>query len=138
MDVQAYLREVVTHLSRTIGPRPWDAPDRLEQTIRYITAQFASSGCTVTNQPFVCDGTTYHNVIAELPGKDAPERVLVVGAHYDTVAATPGADDNASGVAGVLALARELAKRPLGATVRFVAFALEEPPFYRSSNMGSY
>jgi len=138
MDVPSYLREVVTHLAHKIGSRPWDAPARLEQTVRYISGQFAAFGYTVTTQPFLCDGTAYNNVIAELPGKDKPERILIVGAHYDTVDTTPGADDNASGIAGVLALARELAQRPLGATVRFVAFALEEPPFYRSSNMGSY
>lgn len=138
MDVPTYLREVVTHLSQTIGPRPWHDPVRLERSVRYISVQLASFGYRVDIQPFHCDGNTYQNVIAELPGKAEPERIVVVGAHYDTVDTTPGADDNASGIAGVLTLARDFANRPLGKTVRFVAFPLEEPPFFRSSNMGSY
>ena len=62
----------------------------------------------------------------------------MVGAHYDTVRTTPGADDNASGVAGLLRLAKLFSGRPRDRTVRFVAFALEEPPTYRTKNMGSY
>jgi Zn-dependent M28 family amino/carboxypeptidase len=89
-------------------------------------------------QPFPFAGQTYYNIVAELTGKVSPEKVLVVGAHYDTVRTTPGADDNASGVAGVLGLVKLLAGKPLNKTVRFVAFGLEEPPVYRSSNMGSY
>ena len=69
---------------------------------------------------------------------ETPEKILVIGAHYDTVTGTPGADDNASAVAGVLELARIIADTPLNKTVQFVAFALEEPPLFRSKSMGSY
>ncbi len=138
MDIASYLHQVVTMLALTIGVRTYQDTDRLEKTAGYISNQFASFGYQVAKQPFQFSGRTYHNIIAELPGKTSPEKILVVGAHYDTVRTTFGADDNASGVAGLLGLAREMAGRPLGKTVRFVAFALEEPPVYRSHDMGSY
>ncbi len=133
-----YLKQVVTMLSRDIGARTWRDMDRLQSAADYISGQFASFGYKVSTQPFLFGGNTYRNCVAELSGSASPEKVLVVGAHYDTVSTTPGADDNASGVAGLLGLARSLAGRPLSKSVRFVAFALEEPPVYRTRNMGSY
>lgn len=138
MDTSAYLRQVVTALAREIGIRSYRDTDRLDRAANFISDQFGSFGCQVTRQPFLFRGRTYHNIIAELAGKTHPEKILVVGAHYDTVYTSPGADDNASGVAGVLGLAQMFAKTPLSKTVRFVAFCLEEMPVYRTSNMGSY
>jgi len=80
----------------------------------------------------------YRNVFAIKKGLKSPDRVLVVGAHYDTVIGTPGADDNASAVAGMLELARLLKDVPLDRTIHFAAFTLEEPPFFRTTSMGSY
>jgi Zn-dependent M28 family amino/carboxypeptidase len=138
MDTPSYLRTVVTKLSREIGIRSYQDYGRLEMTIQYITAELSSFGYQVTTQSFKFAGHTYQNIIAELTGTVLPGQVLVVGAHYDTVRTTPGADDNASGVSGLLGLAKLFANRPLQKTVRFVAFPLEEPPAYRSKNMGSY
>jgi len=125
-------------LASEIGVRSYNDLDRLERTAAYISDQFTSFGYQVTRQPFVFQGNTYHNIIAELTGGASAETLLIVGAHYDAVRTTPGADDNASGVAGLLGLARELASARMEGTVRFVAFALEEWPVYRSSNMASY
>jgi len=138
MDTPSYLRLAVTKLSREIGVRAYQNHDRLEKTVQYISGEFAAFGCQVSHQSFKFAGNTYQNVIAELKGQTSPEKVLVVGAHYDTVRTTPGADDNASGVAGLLRMAKLLAGKSLDRTVRFVAFALEEPPAYRTKNMGSY
>jgi Zn-dependent M28 family amino/carboxypeptidase len=138
MDTPSYLRLAVTKLSREIGVRTYQDFDRLEKTVQYISGEFTAFGYQVSHQSFKFAGNTYQNVIAELKGRTSPEKVLVVGAHYDTVRTTPGADDNASGVAGLLGLAKLLAGKPLDKTVRFVAFALEEPPAYRTKNMGSY
>ncbi len=138
MDTPSYLRLAVTKLSREIGVRTYQDFDRLEKTVQYISGEFTAFGYQVSHQSFKFAGNTYQNVIAELKGRTSPEKVLVVGAHYDTVRTTPGADDNASGVAGLLRLAKLLAGRPQDKTVRFVAFALEEPPSYRTKNMGSY
>lgn len=138
MDTPSYLRLAVTKLSREIGVRTYRDFDRLDRTVQYISGEFTAFGYQVSHQSFKFAGNTYQNVIAELKGSTSPEKVLVVGAHYDTVRTTPGADDNASGVAGLLGLAKLLAGRPQDKTVRFVAFALEEPPAYRTKNMGSY
>lgn len=138
MDTPSYLRLAVTKLSREIGFRTYQDLDRLDKTVQYISGEFTAFGYQVSHQSFTFAGNSYQNVIAELKGRRSPEKVLVVGAHYDTVRTTPGADDNASGVAGLLRLAKLLAGRPQNKTVRFVAFALEEPPAYRTKNMGSY
>jgi Zn-dependent M28 family amino/carboxypeptidase len=138
MDPAYYLQQVVGRLAGEIGARTYRDLDRLEGAAHYISEQFASFGYQVTRQPFVFGGHTYHNIIAERTGSTLPEALLIVGAHYDSVSTTPGADDNASGVAGVLGLARALTGTQLAKTVRFVAFALEEWPVYRSSNMASY
>lgn len=138
MDLQEYLKNVVTVLAGRIGVRTYRDTDRLDEAARFIAGELSSFGYSVHTQPFLYNGNTYHNVVAELTGTSSPGRVLVVGAHYDTVRTTPGADDNASGIAGMLGLAKLLAGKPLAGTVRFVAFALEEPPAYRSSDMGSH
>lgn len=138
MESEDYLRQVVGFLSGEIGIRTCQDPERLDRAARYVADQFTSFGYHAALQPFSFNGNTYHNVIAELKGKDPSGGVLVVGAHYDTVRTTFGADDNASGVAGTLDLARLMAGKPLERTVRFAAFALEEPPAYRTANMGSH
>jgi Zn-dependent M28 family amino/carboxypeptidase len=134
----AYLRTVVNRLADEIGARTFRDLDRLTKTADYISEQFTSFGYQVTKQPFLFNGNIYHNIIAELVGCSSPETILIVGAHYDSVYTTPGADDNASGVAGLLCLAQALAGCQVEKTVRFVAFALEEWPVYRSRNMASY
>ena len=73
----------------------------------------------------------------EVRGTELPDEIIVVGAHYDSVAGTVGANDNASGVAATLVLARSFARLPRAKTLRFVAFANEEPPFFKTSGMGS-
>lgn len=138
MNTADYLREVVDMLCRRIGHRSYLDHDRLMQTASYIAGQFSSFGYSVARQQFSYRGSTYENIEAELTGVGAPERILVIGAHYDTVRTTPGADDNASGVAGLLALARLFAGKRRRETIRFVAFALEEMPVYRTRNMASF
>jgi len=138
MNTAAYLRQVVTVLAQEIGVRSYRHAEKLEEAARYISEQFASFGYQVVRQPLYFFGNIYYNIIAEHTGAASPETILVIGAHYDTVCTTPGADDNASGIAGLLALARALATAQSSRTVRFVAFALEEPPASRTDSMGSY
>jgi hypothetical protein len=134
----AYLRSIVEELAGQIGARPHGDLRRIAGAAACVESRLAACGYSVQSQPFVYAGRTYRNLVAEIAGTAEAQKVLVVGAHYDTVPGSPGADDNASGVAGLLWLARALAARPLRKTVRFAAFALEEPPVYRSRNMGSY
>ncbi|HDH04863.1 MAG TPA: M28 family peptidase [Nitrospirae bacterium] len=138
MDIQNNLKKTVNVLARDIGSRGYLQINELNRTVDYITAELSNYGYTVFDQPHDYRGRTYKNIFVEKKGIRAPEKILVVGAHYDTVTGTPGADDNASAVAGLLELARMFADTPLHKTVHFVAFALEESPLFRSKHMGSY
>jgi autotransporter-associated beta strand protein len=91
----------------------------------YIFNTFAGLGLNPVLDPFQYNGSTYNNVVATLPGTVHPDEIYIIGAHYDSVN-NPGADDNASGVAGVLEAASILARHRLGATVVFIAFDREE------------
>ncbi len=129
----------VKYLSKDIGQRSYLDVEKLNRTADYIEDKFRSYGCDLKRQPFKYQGNTYYNIICEIEGtKESKDGILVVGAHYDTVIDTPGADDNASGVAGLLELARLTVSKPLQRTVRFVAFTLEEPPIFMTKHMGSY
>jgi Zn-dependent M28 family amino/carboxypeptidase len=130
----ATLQRHVEHL--TTRSRSADRPDELAVAARYIADSFRASGAPVDEQVFTARGGTYRNVIASFgPRSDAP--LLVVGAHYDAFGDFAAADDNASGTAGLLELARLLAKQPPARPVVLVAFANEEPPFFGSQQMGS-
>ncbi len=135
-QLERRLQSHVRMLAETIGNRNLSDQDQLIRAADYIEAQFLSMGYTVQKQPYVISGRESANLIAERPGIRNPEEVIVVGAHYDS-AYNPGADDNASGVAGVIELARAFAGKPLDRTVRFVAFTNEEPPYFKSNFMGS-
>ncbi len=130
------LQSHVRMLAETIGNRNLSDHAHLMRAADYIEAQFLSMGYTVQKQPYVISGRESANLIAERPGTRKPEELIIVGAHYDTLY-NPGADDNASGVAGVLELARAFAGKPTDRTIRFVAFTNEEPPYFKSNFMGS-
>src|SRR5262245_35981891 len=125
----------VRTLSQSFVPRDESHPENLDRCVAYIRQEFESANARVSEQPFAVAGKTYRNVIAHF-GPETKE-VVVVGAHYDTAGPLPGADDNASGVAGLLEIARLLANRQLPMRVELVAYTLEEPPFFRSEQMGS-
>lgn len=137
-EIQNNLRKTVHVLAREIGSRGYLQTAALNRTIEYISSEFSAYGYSVLEQPYDYKGKTYKNIYVEKKGTRVPEKIIVVGAHYDTVTGTPGADDNASAVAGLLELARLLADKPLAGTLHFVAFTLEEPPLFRSKKMGSY
>lgn len=132
------LETIVRILSREIGPRSCFQPEAHERAAMYIIEELEAFGYRPVTQEYQFGNGTWRNIIAELPGKAQDSGGLVIGAHYDTVSGTPGADDNASGMAGVLELARLYAGTAPSIPLRFVAFALEEPPVFRTDNMGSY
>lgn len=138
-QIKANIIETVRFLSGTIGQRSWKDLDKLGRSADFIEERLRSSGCETLRQPFTFRGNTYHNIITEITGTE-PEQdgMLVVGAHYDSCEGTPGADDNASGIAGLLELARLTREKPLRRTVRYAAYCLEEPPAYGTKHMGSY
>ena len=134
------IKKIVTALASDIGPRPIRRPEKLKEARDFIRDYLENLGMAVSLQPVIYKGIEYHNVIASSSGMDPLSRrnkaVLVVGAHYDTVASTPGADDNASGIAALLETARILSSSQLD-NVIFSAFCMEEPPVFRTKNMGS-
>jgi hypothetical protein len=131
----AKLETHVRTLSQSLVPRDESHPENLDRCAGYIRREFEHANARVSEQPFTVAGKTYRNVIAHF-GPETKEMV-VVGAHYDTADPLPGADDNASGIAGLLELARLLGNRELPRRVELVAYTLGEPPFFRSEQMGS-
>jgi Zn-dependent M28 family amino/carboxypeptidase len=98
----------------------------LEQAAQYIRREFLKIGLEVKEDLFHWEGRTYRNISAEKRGTTSPDKVLILGAHYDTVPGSPGADDNSSAIAVLLEVARNIQKVSLGSTLKLVAFALEE------------
>jgi Zn-dependent M28 family amino/carboxypeptidase len=135
--IQERLRRDVRALASDIGPRNVRHPEALEAAARHIQARLEKLGYQVTPQAFVTDGRPVRNLATEIRGTTRPDQIIVVGAHYDTHQDTPGADDNASGVAALLEVADLLRRRTLRRTVRFVFFVNEEPPYFQRSLMGS-
>lgn len=129
------LRKHVAALSQTFAPRDYTHVENLDRSAAYIREQFRLAGAEVSEQAFVADNQHYRNVIAHF-GPESGERI-VVGAHYDVCGPYPGADDNASGIAGLIELAFLLGKQKPRTRIDLVAFTLEEPPFFRSEQMGS-
>lgn len=127
----------VRALAGDIGVRSAESYGNVQRAAAYIERELTALGYHVASQEFTADGRTYRNLEATLPGAALGHEVVVLGAHYDTAEDAPGADDNASGVAGVLELARVLAGAPLNRTVRFVFFPNEEPPNFATKDMGS-
>lgn len=130
------LRRDVEALAGQIGERHVLVPRNLDRAVAYLEAAFAGAGYRVRRQTYEVGGEACHNLEVERPGSDGAAGIVVVGAHYDTVLGSPGANDNASGTAALLALARRFASRTLPRTLRFVAFVNEEIYFQRPE-MGS-
>ncbi len=127
----------VRELSAKIGERSVLRGDGLDRAKAYVRGVFEAAGLTVTEQTYEFDGRRVANLIADPPGAATDATPYVIGAHYDSVIGTPGADDNASAVAVMLELARRTTAKPPGVPLRFVAFTLEEPPAHATRHQGS-
>ncbi|MCD6047856.1 MAG: putative aminopeptidase [Gammaproteobacteria bacterium] len=137
----AIKKNLVAHIKQLageIGERNYQHYSALQAARDYIEQIFLKEGYPVQRQEFRCQANVFCNVEAQLKGKVEPEKILVLGAHYDSIKGGPGANNNASGVAVLLELARLLREMGANYTICFVAFANEEPPFTRTKNMGSY
>lgn len=132
------LRTIVDNLASEIGERNLWNKETLYQSSEYIKKFFKNLNLDSTEMTMQIENQKVCNIIFEKKGVRYPEEIIVIGAHYDTVFNSPGADDNTSGVAGILMMAKQLASINLSKTLRFVAFVNEEPPFFYSKQMGSY
>lgn len=131
------LRAHVQALADTIGERNVWRPDALRAAAAYIRNAWSDLGYEVMVQGYEAEGVWCENLAIEIAGHPSRTGIVLAGAHYDTVAGSPGADDNASGVAGILELARLLRNVGCAETLRLVAFVNEEPPFFYFGQMGS-
>jgi aminopeptidase YwaD len=126
------LREHVRNIHFDRNPRT--RYQELEQAAQYIEREFLRLGLEVEEDSFQWEGRLYRNVVAVKRGGNSPNQVFILGAHYDTVSGSPGADDNASAIAVLLELARMLQPLPLNPTVKMIAFTLEEYDFVGSTH----
>ena len=132
------LRRDIQQLAVDIGERNVrNRPRQLAHAADYVETQFSEVGYETKRQEYEVSNVKCHNLEAEVLGTTRPEEILIVGAHYDTVVGTAGANDNTSGVAATLALARRFAHRKPDRTLRFVAFVNEEKPYAHTEQMGS-
>jgi hypothetical protein len=129
------LRADVQKLAGEIGERNMWHYAELNAAAEFIENSFSRAGVHPRRDSYELRGQACHNIEAEIPG--ARPEILLIGAHYDSVFGSPGANDNGSGVAATLALARRFAARKTEHTLRFVAFVNEEPPYFLSGEMGS-
>ena len=130
------LRADVLKLAGEIGERNMWHYTQLNAAADFIENSFSRAGLQPRRDSYEMHGQACHNIEAEIRG--ASPRILLVGAHYDSVLGSPGANDNGSGVAAMLALARRFVGRKTEHTLRFVAFVNEEPPYFLSNEMGSF
>ncbi len=131
------LKVHVSTLAGTIGERNLQRYPALTRAAQYVGQTFRDEGYTVREQTFSVEGKAVQNLEVELPGRSRPEEIVLVDAHYDSFVGTPGADDNATGTAALLVLARLARQKSSARGVRFVAFVNEEPPYFQTSDMGS-
>lgn len=133
----ARLRAHVERIAGAIGERNVFHPPALAAAAEYIRGEWRRQGYPVVAQGYGVEDLWCENLAVEIPGRSSAGGIILVGAHYDSVRHSPGADDNASGVAALLELGGALAGLRPGKTLRLVAFVNEEPPFFFWGNMGS-
>lgn len=130
------LKHHIYKLSHQIGDRSVFEYQKLNEAEKYITKELSSYSYNVAYQKYKVSGKTVKNIIATKAGIKKRKGIIVVGAHYDSCY-SPGADDNASAVAGLLELARFMSDKPTKCSIKFIAFVNEEPPFFKTEQMGS-
>lgn len=138
-ELAGRLKGHVEALATRIGPRTVVGfPEKLEAAAKYIEGEFRGMGYATVALPHDCGGVAVRNIAVAVEGSDLKDEVVVVGAHYDSAGDCPAANDNGTGVASMLELARVLKATKPRRTVRFVAFVNEEPPYFGTDQMGSY
>jgi len=137
LHIASNAKRTVTTLASDYPSRHGLNPEVLNAAAAFIEKDLCALGYDVESLYYDSKGTQVRNIVVEKRGSDPGKSIIILGAHYDTVPGTPGADDNASGVAGLLELARLLKGTSNTRTIRFVAFPHEEPPYFYTRLMGS-
>lgn len=131
------LQRHVYHLADEIGERNIRYPNALLAAQDYVTLNWREQGYSVEEQAYLEQGVACANLEVTQQGTSRAEQIILIGAHYDSVFGSPGANDNASGVAVLLELSRLFRTFLPAMSIRFVAFTNEEPPFFFSGRQGS-
>ncbi len=137
LALRDFLRQDVGVLAGVIGERNLVAHHNLTAAVAFLVDAFEKVGYAVQYQDYVVDGRPCSNIEVELRGRERADEIVLIGAHYDSVRGCRGANDNATGVAALVALARAFAGQRPRRTLRFVAFVNEEPPYFQTAAMGS-
>lgn len=137
-DCTNNLKQHVINLTDKIGERHIRKQQALHKAADYISQQWTMMGYEVERQPFTAKGVKCENLEVTKTGKDNPDEIILICAHYDTAKDCPGANDNASGIAAMLEIARHFSHTNPGCSLRFVALANEKPPFYGTEKSGSW
>jgi len=158
------LKNHIGFLAGTLGERNMFVSKNLKSAAAYIDKSFRAQGHEVSSHEYILqNGLSRHTIVmdffrsifsanfpsgsqepvatnieVEIPGNIYRDEIILVGAHYDSVIGSPGANDNATGTAGLLEIGNLLSGKKLKRTIRLVAFVNEEPPFFATKNMGSY
>ena len=132
------LKAHVSALATDIGERSaFSTPEMLSRSADYVRSEFRKLEYEVISSAFEAGGVDVENLATVIPGNKRPNEIVVIGAHYDSALGTPAANDNGSGIAALLELARALRGRNLDRALHLVAFTTEEPPFFQTDEMGS-
>ncbi len=137
IQLRSALRSDVTRLAGTIGRRNYLNYDGLQKAAQFLETELKGVGYEVRRQRYQIEGKDYDNLEVEIKGSDRPDQIILIGAHYDSAYLSPAANDNASGSAATLELAKYFAQSKPARTLRFVQFVNEEPPFFQTDQMGS-
>ena len=137
LHYRSFLRRQVEVIAGDIGERHSFLKPKLDATAEHLLSAFRRMNLEPRELGYRVGGATYYNLEVEIPGDSLAHEVVVIGAHYDSAMGTPGANDNATGVAALLALAETFSDSQPQRTLRFVAFVNEEPDFFKSPLMGS-
>jgi Zn-dependent M28 family amino/carboxypeptidase len=136
-ELKNRLEEHVRFLSGTIGERNLSRRGSLQSAVDYLTTKLQQAGYSVTRHTYQVENQQVSNLEVTIAGSNGASETVVVGAHYDSADSSPGADDNGSGAAAILELARLLQGSRPSKTVRLVLFVNEEPPYFQTNEMGS-
>ncbi len=131
------LRRDLQMLAGEIGERNYLTYKSLTAATDFLKTSLTKAGYQVQQQAYTVENQTYYNLEVEIPGTNRADEIVIIGGHYDSVAGSPGANDNGTGAVATLELARLFAGRKPTRTLRFVEFVNEEPPFFWTGNMGS-
>lgn len=138
IDLRNALQQDVKKLADDIGIRNVNQYENLNAAANFLETAFSQAGYEVQRQEYKIDGKPYYNIVAEKIGIKKPNEIVVIGGHYDSVFVSPGANDNGTGAAATLELAKSFAKKESNRTIRFIEFTNEEPPFFWTEDMGSF